>query len=302
VTVSELAPPALPPAWDEAQRDRARRPIAVAVDRAGVVFDLRLKHERSLASTLASAIRRAAPNPFWALRDIRVMVHEGDCLAIIGANGAGKSTLLQLIAGLIRPDEGSVSVRGRISSLLNLGVGFDPRLTGRENVELMGALMGLRRREVRARLPAVVDFAEIGEFIDAPLRTYSSGMRARLGFSAATAMVDPHVLLLDEVMGTGDASFREKSRERVLSLVQGAHTVVLATHDMAWVSEFATYAILLDHGRVLAEGAPAAVGTFHRARTVRPARRYACPSCGGEVPGACSTCGLVLHEPRTPPT
>ena len=296
MTELRLAPPAVPPAWSDALAARRERAVSIEVADVGVVFDLRLKHERSLAATIAGIVRRAPPNPFWALRDIDVTVREGDCLAIIGPNGAGKSTLLQVIAGLLRPDVGSVRVRGRISSLLNLGIGFDPRLTGRENVELMGALMGLSRREVTARLPEVIDFAEIGEFMDAPLRTYSSGMRARLGFSAATSMVDPRVLLLDEVMGTGDAAFREKSRERVMSLVQGAHTVVLATHDMAWVSEFATYAILLDHGHVVAEGAPGAVSTLHRARTVRPPRRYACADCDGRTPGACSTCGLLRHR------
>lgn len=292
----ELAPPALPDGWADAQRARGRRPVSVRIQQVGVAFDLRLKHERSVASTIANALRRPSPNPFWALRDIDITVREGDCLAIIGPNGAGKSTLLQVIAGLLLPDVGSVSVRGRISSLLNLGVGFDPRLTGRENVQLMGALMGLDRRAVAGRIGEVVEFAEIGEFIDAPLRTYSSGMRARLGFSAATSMVDPRVLLLDEVMGTGDASFREKSRQRVMSLVEGAHTVILATHDTAWISEFASYAVLLDHGRVVAEGAPGAVGTFHRARTVRPPRRYACETCEGTVPGTCPTCGLTLHS------
>src|SRR5690606_12930045 len=124
-------------------------------------------------------------HPFWALRDVNLTVHPGDCVAVIGHNGAGKSTLLQVLARLVEPDEGVIRTRGRISTLLNLGVGFDPRLTGRENVELLGTLMGLPRDVVRARVPGVFEFAELGSFADAPLRTYSSGMRARLGFGAA---------------------------------------------------------------------------------------------------------------------
>jgi ABC-type polysaccharide/polyol phosphate transport system ATPase subunit len=156
--------------------------------------------------------------------------------------------------------------------------------------------MGLRPAQARQRVPDVIELADIGEFIDAPLRTYSSGMRARLGFAAATTMTEPHVLLLDEVMGTGDAAFQDRSRERVMDLVRDAHAVVTASHDMAWVAANATHAILLDGGRIVAEGAPGGVSTLHRARSVKPPRRYACPECETDAPESfCGTCGVWRH-------
>ncbi len=267
------------------------------------VRDLGVRFERQTRGGLRAWVSRAmGPDrqaPIWALRDVNAHVAPGACLGVVGRNGAGKTTLLRVIARLIDHDEGVVRVRGRISALLNLGVGFDPLLTGRENVELVGSLMGLSRAETRERTPDVIEFADIGTFIDAPLRTYSSGMRARLGFAAAVLMIEPHVLVLDEVMGTGDAAFRDRSRERVMELVEQAHAIIVASHDMAWVSEFATYAILLDGGRVIAEGAPSAVTTFHRARSVVPPRGYGCDECDGDVIGGyCPRCGLWRRTDR----
>jgi lipopolysaccharide transport system ATP-binding protein len=254
-----------------------------------------------LRSRARRLLGRSAPREVWALRDVTLSVRAGECVGIIGRNGAGKSTLLRVIARLVEPDAGTVSVEGRISALLNLGVGFDPLLTGRENIRLVGSLMGLSRSEARSRVEAVVEFADIGDAIDAPLRTYSSGMRARLGFAAAAEMIEPHVLLLDEVMGTGDASFRDRSRQRVMELVQKAHAVLVTSHDMAWVSEFAMYAVLLDRGRVVAEGAPSGVTTLHRARSVRPSRRYGCEPCGGNsITGYCMDCGVWRRDPDAP--
>lgn len=236
---------------------------------------------------------RAPGRDVWALRDVNLTVRAGECLGIIGRNGAGKSTLLCAMARLIEHDAGSVRVRGRISALLNLGVGFDPLLTGRENIQLVGSLMGLARAQTKERMREVIDFADIGPAINAPLRTYSSGMRARLGFATAATMIEPNVLLLDEVMGTGDAAFRERSRSRVMDLVEHAHAVVVTSHDMAWVAEFASYAVLLDEGRVVAEGAPTGVTTLHRARAVKPPRRFGCDRCGGsDTETYCPVCGV----------
>jgi ABC-type polysaccharide/polyol phosphate transport system ATPase subunit len=198
----------------------------------------------------------------------------GESLAVIGPNGAGKSTLLQVLAGIIRPSEGVVEVRGHVSGLLTLGAGFDTELTGRENILLAGAFLGLDDAVTRELLPAIVEYADLGQFIDAPLKTYSSGMRARLGFAIATS-VDPDILLLDEVLATGDATFRAKSKARVLELVGDAKAVVLVTHDMNWVKEYCNRAILIEGGQVVIEGDPDEVVETHRQHTEESRKRRA---------------------------
>ena len=212
--------------------------------------------------------RERGEKAFWALRGVSFDLVHGESLAVIGPNGAGKSTLLQALAGIITPSEGTIDVRGQVSSLLTLGAGFDQELTGRENILLAGAFLGMDAGEVRRRLDDIIDFTDIGEFIDAPIRTYSMGMRARLGFSIATS-VEPDVLLLDEVLGTGDQSFRDKSRQRVLELVKAAKGIVLVTHDMNWVTEFCNRAMLLEHGQIVIEGDPAEVVRTHQEHSAK---------------------------------
>lgn len=167
---------------------------------------------------------------FEALRDISFEVYRGERFGIIGYNGAGKSTTLGLIAGVIQPTQGKVSVRGRISPLLALGAGFHPELSGRENIELNGILMGLTRRQVRAKMEEIIDFAEMREFIDNPIRIYSTGMTARLGFSVV-AHLDPEILLIDEVLSVGDIRFRQKCKDKLLSFHRDV-TIVLVTHSV----------------------------------------------------------------------
>ena len=296
MSLDQLKPPPIDDAWRQYAADRPSRKAVIDMRGLGVRYGGSAAHG-GLRSLAARLMGRTVRPPVWGLRDVSLTVRAGECIGVIGPNGAGKSTLLRVIAGLIEHDTGSLRVRGRLSALLNLGVGFDPLLTGRENVRLVAALMGLSGKERRERVPQVIDFADIGDFIDAPLRTYSSGMRARLGFAAAVNMVEPHVLVLDEVMGTGDAAFRERSRDRVMELVQHAHAVLVASHDMAWVSEFATYAVLLDRGSIVAEGAPSGVTTLHRARAVRPPRRFGCDACGGRsTDGLCPHCGVWRRE------
>ena len=238
-------------------------PVVIDVRNLGVRYSLRFTKKTTLRQSLANLFRRdERPTEFWALRNVAFQLVHGESLAVIGPNGAGKSTLLQVLAGIITPSEGEVDVRGAISSLLTLGAGFDQDLTGRENIWLAGAFMGMPHREMARRLDGIIDFADIGPFIDAPIKTYSSGMRARLGFSIATS-VDPDILLLDEVLATGDEVFRAKSRQRVLDLVHAAKAIVLVTHDMNWVTEFCNRAMLLEQGHVVAEGAPADVVKLH---------------------------------------
>jgi ABC-type polysaccharide/polyol phosphate transport system ATPase subunit len=179
-----------------------------------------------------------------------------------------------VLAGIIRPSEGAVDVRGHVSGLLHLGAGFDVELTGRENILLAGAFLGLDDAVTRDLSPAIVEYADLGQFIDAPLKTYSAGMRARLGFAIATS-VDPDILLLDEVLATGDATFRAKSKARVLELVRDSKAVVLVTHDMAWVKEYCNRALLLESGHVVLEGSPDEVVALHRQHTEEAKQRKA---------------------------
>jgi ABC-type polysaccharide/polyol phosphate transport system ATPase subunit len=239
---------------------------AIAVDDLGVRYNLRFTRKSTVRTSFASLLQRRKPERFWALRHVSVQVNHGESLAVIGPNGAGKSTFLQVLAGIMRPTEGTVDVRGQVSGLLGLGVGFDTELSGVENIRLGGAFLGLDGPRIQELLPEIVDFADLGQFIDAPLKTYSSGMRARLGFSIATA-VDPDILLLDEVLATGDASFRAKSKARVIELVRSAKAVVLVTHDMDWVREYCNRAMLIEKGKVVLQGSPDEVTKLHLART-----------------------------------
>ena len=249
---------------------------AIDVRNVGVRYNLRLTKKNTLRQTLATIIRRGeGERTFWALREVTFRLVHGESLAVIGPNGAGKSTLLQTLAGIITPSEGSVDVRGHVSSLLQLGAGFDQELNGRDNIMLAGAFMGVPHSEMVRRSESIVDFADLGQFIDAPIKTYSSGMRARLGFAIATS-VDPDILLLDEVLATGDAVFREKSRARVLELAKAAKAIVLVTHDMHWVSEFCNRAMLIEKGHVVAEGEPDEIVRIHQEHSkAESARRYA---------------------------
>ena len=245
---------------------------AIAVNDLGVRYNLRFTRKSTVRGSFASLLTRRKPERFWALRHVSVQVQHGESLAVIGPNGAGKSTFLQVLAGIMRPTEGTVDVRGQVSGLLGLGVGFDADLSGAENILLGGAFLGLDGPRIRELLPEIIDFADIGQFSDAPLKTYSSGMRARLGFSIATA-VDPDILLLDEVLATGDASFRAKSKARVIELVRSAKAVVLVTHDMDWVREYCNRAMLIDKGKVILEGSPDEVTKLHLTRMREAAAR-----------------------------
>jgi len=253
---------ARPPAFDP------DAPVAIDVSGLGVKYSLRFTRKTTVHRSFVNLFSRRKPEEFWALRDVTFRLVHGESLAVIGPNGAGKSTLLQVLAGIITPSAGTVDVHGHISSLLTLGAGFDPELTGRENISLAGAFLGLAGTDMDQRAPGIIDFADLGDFIDAPLKTYSSGMRARLGFSIATS-VDPDILLLDEVLATGDQAFRAKSKARVQELIGSAKAIVLVTHDMSWVTEFCNRALLLEKGHVVADGDPEDVVVLHREHSAR---------------------------------
>jgi ABC-type polysaccharide/polyol phosphate transport system ATPase subunit len=196
---------------------------------------------------------RVHHEPFCALRNVSFQLDDGESLAIVGPNGAGKSTLLSLAAGLTEPDQGTVRVRGRIAPLLALGAGFHPDLTGAENLVLNAALLGLSKRKTNELFDKIVEFSGIGEFIDDPLRTYSSGMILRLAFSIAI-QCDPDILLMDEVLSVGDASFQEKSKEALVSFRRAGKSMLFVSHYAFAVRDMCDRAIWIDHGSVMMDG------------------------------------------------
>ena len=234
-------------------------PAAIELAGVGVRYCLPRTGIRSIKEfALLSLRRQVVFDEFWALKQLDLSVRPGERLGVIGRNGAGKSTLMQVIARVVAPTAGVVEVHGRVAPLLQLGAGFDEELTGRENVYLNGSLLGMSRAEIAARFDAIVDFAELHDFIDVPLRAYSSGMAARLGFAVATAS-DPKILLLDEVLAVGDEAFKAKCLARMREFTERKTTMVLVTHDPDLVLKHCTRTIWLEAGQIRADGEPAAV-------------------------------------------
>jgi ABC-type polysaccharide/polyol phosphate transport system ATPase subunit len=194
----------------------------------------------------------------WALRELSLQVAQGESVGLIGHNGAGKTTVLRLLAGITRPTHGRVRTTGRVASLINLGAGFHPELTGRENIYLNGVILGLSRREVQARYAAIVEFADLGAYIDTPLKRYSSGMFARLGFAVA-AHVDPDVLLVDEVLSVGDVSFQDRSIRKMLSFRDSGQAILFVSHNLSAIEMMCQRTVWLDHGQVRLAGPTAEV-------------------------------------------
>jgi lipopolysaccharide transport system ATP-binding protein len=207
---------------------------------------------------------RRSAQPFWALQGVNIDVVRGSTTGIIGRNGAGKSTLFKLLAGITTPTRGRITLRGRLAALIEVASGFHPELTGRENVLLSGAILGMTRRDVVAKLGSIVDFAGIGAFIDTPVKWYSSGMYVRLGFSVA-AHLDPDIMLVDEVLAVGDAEFQARCIERVQELRRRGVTMLIVSHDLTAIAQLCDRAILLETGQVAADGPPAdVVADYHR--------------------------------------
>jgi ABC-type polysaccharide/polyol phosphate transport system ATPase subunit len=212
--------------------------------------------ERSILRMIGIGARREPT--FTALDDVSLEVKEGEVLGLVGRNGAGKSTLLRVIAGVYRPDRGSAKRAGRVSLLAGLGVGFNGNLSGRENVYIYGSILGHPRSVMDRLMEGVIDFSGLQEFIDQPLKTYSSGMKARLGFSVASA-IRPEILLIDEVLAVGDADFREKSTKRIKEMMSEAGTVLIASHSLSLIREVCNRAVLVEKGKITESGPPAQV-------------------------------------------
>jgi ABC-type polysaccharide/polyol phosphate transport system ATPase subunit len=251
--------------------------------------------------------RRCYHREFWALSDVTFQVPEGLTVGVIGLNGSGKSTLLQVVAGVTQPTLGRVEVQGRIASLLELGAGFNPEFSGRENVLMQGAIVGVGRREMLERLPRIEAFAEIGDFIDQPVKTYSSGMFVRLAFAAAIH-VDPDVLLVDEALAVGDAIFQHRCIRRIRELQEEGKTLLFVSHDVGLVKALCSRALFLHAGELRAIGEPAEIASLYhehvarlerRPTAVRPPAPAAGPGIGSGLfrpdPGFDQRAGLFRH-------
>lgn len=230
--------------------------VALRFDSVSKRYRIRSGAE-SPRSGLLARVRGPATraSEFWALRNVSFEVNEGESLGIIGHNGAGKSTALKLLSNITTPNKGEITINGRISALLEVGSGFHPELTGRENVYLSGSILGMRRAEITKKLDSIIDFAGVRPFIDIPVKRYSSGMYVRLGFSIA-AHLDPDILLLDEVLAVGDHGFQEKCKERIAEMHRQGTTMVFISHDLNAVRSICQRVLLLQRGEVVAEGAP----------------------------------------------
>ncbi|HTO75534.1 MAG TPA: ABC transporter ATP-binding protein [Thermoanaerobaculia bacterium] len=246
---------------------------AIAVEHVSKVF--RRRRRKASGGSLKSAVvsargagARAADGVVAALTDVTLRVAGGETVGVVGANGSGKSTLLKLLAGILRPTSGEVRVSGRLAALLELGAGFHPEISGRENIEVAGLLLGLSKREIAARLPEIVRFAGVEEFLDAPVKTYSSGMAVRLGFAVA-AHSDPDVLLVDEVLAVGDEAFAHKCLEKFSEFERAGKTLLFVSHDLALVSARCRRAVWLERGRVAADGPAAETVARYRESVAR---------------------------------
>jgi len=234
-------------------------------------------HDRLLSASIIGMAKRAITRPadsdqdtdyHWALKDVSFEVAQGEALGIIGRNGAGKSTLLKIISRLTKPSAGRVVTRGRIGSMLEVGVGFNPMLTGRENVMLSGVILGIKRSEIRPKFEDIVEFSGIRPFIDVPVKRYSSGMRIRLAF-AVMVMLEPEILLIDEVLSVGDAEFKRRSAARMQELIRGGRTVLFVSHSKQTVEQLCDRAIELDRGRLVSIGATSRVVEHYTSGTQR---------------------------------
>ena len=232
----------------------AKKALALQVDHVSMKFNLSSQKVDNMKEYFIKMIKKELMyQEFWALKDVNFEIQRGDRVGIMGMNGAGKSTLLKVIAGVLKPTEGSVRCFGKIAPLLELGAGFDRQYTGAENIYLYGAVLGYSREFIQKKYDDIVKFSELGRFIDVPVKNYSSGMKARLGFSIAT-VVEPEILILDEVLSVGDKRFRKKCEARIRSMFDKGVTVLFVSHSTYQVLRMCNKGILLEQGKLVAQG------------------------------------------------
>lgn len=224
------------------------------VDHVSMKFNLNKEKSMDLKTYVIKMLHgQLKRDDFWALKDVNFTLNEGERLGILGLNGAGKSTLLKVVAGVFKPTEGKVTRKGKIVPLLELGAGFNKEYTGRENIYLYGAVLGYNRKYMDSKFDEIVEFSGLGKFIDVPIKNYSSGMKSKLGFSIAT-IAEPEILILDEVLSVGDAKFRKKSEEKVMSMMKDGTTVLFVSHSLAQVKRICDKAMILEQGKIVAFG------------------------------------------------
>ena len=221
---------------------------ALIVDNVSMKFNLSSEKVDNIKEYIIKSLKhQISYDEFWALKNVSFSINKGDRLGILGLNGAGKSTLLKVIAGVFKPTEGHVTKHGKIVPLLELGAGFDSQYTGSENIFLYGTVLGYSRKYLEEKYDEIVEFSELGKFIDVPIKNYSSGMKSKLGFSIAT-IADPEILILDEVLSVGDAKFRKKSEAKIQQMMAGGTTVLFVSHSLDQVKRICNKAMILDHG------------------------------------------------------
>ena len=227
---------------------------AIEVDNVSMKFNLSREKVDSLKDYIFKTIKREIQyNEFWALKNVSFSVEKGDRVGILGLNGAGKSTLLKVISGVFKPTEGHVDKHGKMVPLLELGAGFDPQYTGKENIYLYGAMLGYTKKFIDSKYDEIVEFSELQKFMDVPVKNYSSGMKSRLGFSIAT-VVEPKILILDEVLSVGDAKFRKKSEKKIMSMFDSGVTILFVSHSLEQVQRLCNKAMILEKGKLIAYG------------------------------------------------
>lgn len=226
----------------------------IQVSHVSMRFNLGIEKINTLKERFIKTAKREMPkNEFWALKDISFHIEQGDVLGVVGANGAGKSTLLKVVSGVLKPTEGTVNVQGKIAPMLELGAGFDSELTARENIFLNGAILGYKKKFLESKYNEIVEFSELQDFMDVPVRNFSSGMLARLAFSIST-LVNPEVLIVDEILSVGDLAFQKKSYDKMEKMIHGGTTVLFVSHAADTIQKMCNKAIWLDKGKLIMFG------------------------------------------------
>lgn len=252
---------------EKRKEDNVGKKTVIKVDQVGMKFNLNQEKVDNLKEYVIKLLKRELKyNEFWALKDISFEVKEGDRVGILGLNGAGKSTLLKIVSGVLKPTEGKVTTKGKIVPLLELGAGFDSQYTGKENIYLYGAMLGYTKDFIDEKYEEIVNFSGIQKFMDVPVKNYSSGMKARLGFSIAT-VVEPEILILDEVLSVGDKKFKKKSEKKIMSMFDTGVTVLFVSHSLPQVKRICNKAILLENGHLIAAGSVEEVGRIYEEKS-----------------------------------